>query len=274
MRKQIFNFLIGIFAAVFVFSAYCLINYFMQIRQAEKEYSELSQIVADVQQTEPETPADPTEPIPYGNPKLVTVTDPDTGETQPCLAEYAPIYQRNDDTVGWIRINGTNIDFPVMHKPEYPDYYLTRSFYEAWSNQGAIYVREQCDVKKPSDNVTIYGHRTNAGTMFAQLQKYKEQSFWEDHKNIRFDTLSSHYTYEIFSVFLIDATLDSGFQYHEFVDAPDAAQFDNYVQQCKERSLYDTGITPEYGDKLITLSTCEGNTTVGRLVVVARRITR
>lgn len=275
MKKQVLNFMIGVFASVFVFSAYCLINYFMQIRQAEKEYSNLAQIVADAQQTEPEDPSDASTPDatgPAGEPRRVKVTDPDTGETFLCLPEYAPIYELNSDTVGWIRINGTNIDFPVLHKPEYTDYYLTRSFYHEWSNQGAIYVREQCDVTKPSDNVTIYGHRTNAGTMFAQLQKYKEQSFWEEHKNIQFDTLSSHYTYEIFSVFLIDATIDSGFQYHEFVDAEDQAQFDSFVQQCKDRSLYETGITPTYGDKLITLSTCEGSSTVGRLVVVARRL--
>jgi len=271
MKNAVRQILIGLFAAIFVFSAYSLITYFMEIRQSESEYEALAEMVQQqLEETVPEETDASGQFVPRPS-KLVEVTDPDTGETLRILQEYAPVYRLNSDLVGWIKIHDSNIDFPVLQNTEYTDYYLKRNFYGQWSNQGAIYVREQCDVNTPSDNITIYGHRTNAGTMFAHLQKYKKEEFWQTHSKIRFDTLSSHYTYEIFSVFLIDATAESGFAYHEFVDAADKSEFDRFVSQCKDRSLYDTGITPQYGDKLITLSTCHGDSTVGRLVVVARR---
>ena len=96
---------------------------------------------------------------------MVEVTDKN-GEPLLVLPEYAPIFERNKDTVGWIKIDGTNIDFPVVQRKESTDYYLYKNFDGEYSNQGAIYVREQCDVFAPSDNLTIYGHRTNAKTMF------------------------------------------------------------------------------------------------------------
>jgi hypothetical protein len=133
-------------------------------------------------------------------------------------------------------------------------------------------VREKCDVWEPSDNVTIYGHNMLNGTMFADLHDYEEKSFWKNNKLVYFDTLYEYHTYEIFAVFIVSGYLDQGFNYHTFDDAANAAEFDEFVATCKELALYDTGITPKYGEKLITLSTCDKSIENGRLVVVARRI--
>ena len=87
-----------------------------------------------------------------------------------------------------------------------------------------------------------------------------------------FDTLTQLHTYKIIAVFKTTATEGKGFSYHTFVNAADQAEYDEYVNTCKELSLYDTGETAQYGDKLITLSTCEYSQSHGRLVVVAKRI--
>lgn len=269
MKKKLYIGAIVLFAAIFLVSAFFLIRYYIEIYQSQKAYDQLAHMVDDVrQQVQATIPSGETDPVPA----MVTVTDPDTGETMLVLAEYAPIYQLNPDTAGWIAIDGTNINFPVLHRPEVTDYYLYKNFYGEYSNQGAIYIREQCDPFAPSDNITIYGHRTSAGTMFGALQEYKSKDFWQSHQYIRFDTLFEHHTYQIFAVFTIESTEDSGFLYHLFVDAQTDGEFDQFVTKAKGHSLYETGVSASPGDKLITLSTCEGYGNLGRLVVVAKRI--
>ena len=97
---------------------------------------------------------------------------------------------------------------------------------------------------------------------------------WEEHKTITFDTLTDRHQYEVIAVFktVVYTNSSDSFKYYEFTDAENAAEFDAYVAKCKELSLYDTGVSAEYGDKLISLSTCEYSRNNGRLVVVAKRV--
>ena len=114
----------------------------------------------------------------------------------------------------------------------------------------------------------------NDGSMFAGLMKFKDKSFWEKHKTVSFDTLTDRQTYEVIAVFKTVVYTDSpeSFKYYQFINAETAEDLTAYVEKCKELSLYDTGVTAEYGDKLLTLSTCEYSRTNGRLVVVAKLI--
>jgi len=187
------------------------------------------------------------------------------------LPRYRKLYEMNDHMVGWIKIDGTDISYPVMQTPEQKDYYLHRNFDREPSSHGCIYVREECDLLRPSDNVVIYGHRMKDGTMFEDLVQFERKSFWEEHSEIRFDTIYEPHTYEIFAVFKTTASIGEGFEYHNFLEAATEEDFDWFVRKCKSLSLYDTGITPQYGDKLISLSTCEYSQVNGRLVVVAVR---
>lgn len=108
--------------------------------------------------------------------------------------------------------------------------------------------------------------------MFGALENYKTKSFYEEHKIIQFDTLTEHAEYEVIAVFKTVAYNSSGYRYYDFINAEDESSFDAYVDKCKELSLYDTGMAAEYGDRLITLSTCEYSANNGRLVVVAKKV--
>ena len=121
----------------------------------------------------------------------------------------------------------------------------------------------------------IYGHHMNNGSMFADLEKFKDEDFWREHKTIAFNTLTKKNEYEILAVFKTVVYTDSpeAFKYYRFTDAQSPEEFEVYIDKCKELSLYDTGVSAEYGDKLITLSTCEYSRTNGRLVVVAKKVT-
>jgi sortase B len=111
-----------------------------------------------------------------------------------------------------------------------------------------------------------------SGNMFHDLFKFRDKSFWETHKTFTFDTIIEQHTYEVVAVFKTTASVGKGFAYHLFVNAVDEAEFDKYISTCKKLAFYDTGVTAEYGDKLITLSTCEYSQVNGRLVLVAKRI--
>ena len=176
--------------------------------------------------------------------------------------------------MGWIKVEDTNINYPVVQSVNEPNFYLKHKFDKTYSAYGCPYVQENCDVQKPSDNIIIYGHHMNDGSMFTGLMKYRNKSFWEGHKTITFDTLTDRHQYEVIAVFKTVVYTDSSdsFKYYEFTDAENVVEFDAYVAKCKELSLYDTGVSAEYGDKLISLSTCEYSRNNGRLVVVAKRV--
>ena len=115
-------------------------------------------------------------------------------------------------------------------------------------------------------------HHMNDGSMFHNLNDYQFREFYEEHPIIQFDTLTERHTYQVFAVFKTSASVGVGFPYHKFENAANRQEFDNFVATCKRLAFFDTGITPQYGDKLITLSTCEYTLENGRFVVVAYRV--
>lgn len=191
-------------------------------------------------------------------------------EEESILPEYGGLFLQNPDMVGWIKIEGTNINYPVMQTPNEPNFYLKHNFEKEYSDLGTPYVQEDCDIAA-SDNLVIYGHHIKGQKMFGALEEYKSQSFYEEHKTIQFDTLTQHNEYEVIAVFKTVAYSSEGFRYYDFVNAENEDEFNAYVGKCKELALYDTGVTAEYGDRLITLSTCEYSAQNGRLVVVAKK---
>lgn len=266
MKKVIFTIVIILLLAAFGVSSFLVISYFAEGKKQEERFDDLSKIVADAQNTA-------TEPVQETKPADSTAPEETTGPTQPgMLPGYAELYKMNPDVVGWLKIDGTELDYPVMQTPDERDFYLYRDFYGEDSKRGCIYAREECDINEPSDNITLYGHNMADGSMFAALNAYVEKEAWDNNSLIFFDTLTEYHVYKIFAVFKTSANLGEGFRYHQFVDAADAEEFDEFVSTCKELAFYDTGVTPQYGDKIICLSTCEYTLDNGRLVVAAYRI--
>ena len=191
-------------------------------------------------------------------------------EEENILTEYGELYLKNTDMVGWLSIAGTTLNYPVMQTPNEPNYYLKRNFEKEYSDLGTPYIQENCDLTS-SDNLVIYGHHIKGSKMFGALEDYKSQSFYEEHKTIQFDTLTQRGEYEIIAVFKTVAYSSQGFRYYDFVNAENEDEFNAYIEKCKELALYETGVNAEYGDRLITLSTCEYSAQNGRLVVVAKK---
>ena len=232
-----------------LFSGYQLWSYAADERGTDEQFDNLS---ARVEQPSP-SEQEQGEPTPEW-----TVYD-----------QYGLLFDQNTDMIGWITIEGTDINYPVMQTPDRPNYYINHTFEKNRSDHGVPYAAEGSKLDPQSDNIIIYGHNMKSGRMFGTLDNYKSESHFRKYPTIRFDTLAGFGTYEIIAVF---KTTPDKFPYHLFLSTENKKEFDDYVDRCLELSLYDTEIGAEYGDKLITLSTCENSLSNGRLVVVAKKV--
>jgi sortase B len=249
VKKALFITLAVILAAAFLFSGYQLLRYITAEQEAEEQFTGLTE---QIEKPLPERPNETDAPE-------WTVQD-----------QYGALFEQNPDMIGWIRIDGTVIDYPVMQTPDRPDYYLNHNFEKQYSDYGVPYAAESCLLDPQSDNITIFGHHMQSGKMFGALEGYKREAFYREHPTVRFDTRAGFGTYEVIAVFAVNP---ADFAYNAFISATSQAEFDGYVSRCKTLSFYDTGKTARHGDKLISLSTCEYSAQNSRLVVVARKTT-
>ena len=268
MKRKLYILAMVVCIVVFCVSAFQLIRYYLEAREADQGFEQLTDIVEQAREMEQDTEQE-TEPEETEDVAEEPAIDP---RDQAVLDAYQVLHEQNEDMVGWIRLEGTKIDYPVMYTPDRPNYYIDHNFEKEEDRYGVPYIAEHCDIEKPSDNLVIYGHHMKNGSMFTALKNYRDPDFYEENKIIQFDTLTERAEYEVVTVFITTVYDDVGFRYYEFTDAADEAEFDAYINECKRLSLYDTGVTAEYGDKLITLSTCEYSHENGRLVVVAKKI--
>lgn len=188
------------------------------------------------------------------------------------VSPYQPLAAENPDFYGWLAIEGTAIDYPVMHTPDDPAYYLHRSFTGERSFSGVPFLDAACTPQ--GRHTLIYGHNMKNGSMFAALPSYADEAFYRAHPRIRFDTLSGPGEYEIVAAFYARALRDGeqGFRFYAYPDLSDKAAFSEFAAQVEAAALYDTGARLVWGDEVLTLSTCSYHARDGRFVVVARRM--
>ncbi|GFI21337.1 hypothetical protein IMSAGC011_00098 [Lachnospiraceae bacterium] len=202
----------------------------------------------------------------------VHLTDKDTSVPD-ILPEYEKIHQKNQKLIGWVKIDDTIIDYPVMQTVN-NEYYLDHNFNQEEDRNGCIFMDYQCDVIKGCDNMILYGHHMKSGKMFGTLNKYSEKAYYEEHPIIQFDTIYEKGKYQVMYVFRskVYSEEDVTFKYYQFINAASEMEFNSYLNEMAALSLYDTEVTASYGDKLLTLSTCDYQEKKGRFVVVAKKI--
>ena len=204
---------------------------------------------------------------------VARISNEEDVERPDILDQYKTLYNSNKDIIGWITIPNTKIDYPVM---QYTDntYYLSHNFDRKDDKAGCLFMDCGCDVIKGSDNYIIYGHHLTSGRMFSSLSDYESKTFYEKHSTINFDTIFETGTYAVMYAFRsrVYDDMDVNFKYYQFINADSEEEFNSYMNEMKEASYYDTGVTAAYGDQLLTLSTCDYQEENGRFVVVAKKI--
>ena len=238
-----------------------------------------------------------TEALQNVSPTVVNDTKPltdDVEDEEPTPVKAADMTEKmeevhamNADTAGWLSIDGTVIDYPVMQTPMDEQYYLNRDFDGKYSAYGCIIADTDSEIgtgtvannyedgTEPSTNIILHGHNMKNGTMFGSLDKYREEAYEKNHSIIKFSSLYEDREYEICAVFLSQVYKKSQtdvFKYYQFFNADTEEEFDDFYGSIKQLSMYDTGVDATYGDEFITLSVCAYHVDNGRLVVVGKRI--
>ena len=266
-KAQVF-FLIGavLFTALFVFSGIMAMRQYKDTRQSAEAFNAVAELVKPNPTPAP-TPA--SDASGEDEPEVTASQEPIPELT--AYDKYVDVYNTNTDFIGWISIEGTKINYPVMQTPQNKDFYLKHAFDKSYSEYGVPYMQENCKLGL-SDNCIIYGHHMQDGSMFADLCKFESEDFYKEHPTIHFDTLAGYGEYEIVCVFKTAAYSADGFKYYHFVNAANAEEFNSFLSTCQSLALYDTRVSAEYGDRLLTLSTCEYSRTNGRMVIVAKLV--
>ena len=205
---------------------------------------------------------------------LYTLDDNSPPERE-VLDEFKNLLNKNKKLIGWLKIDDTNIDYPVMQTND-NSYYLEHNLNQEYDKNGSIFMDKDCDVVTPSTNYILYGHHMQSGKMFGKLSLYEKESYYKEHPYIQFDTIYEKGTYQVMYVFRSRVYNEDEvvFKYYQFIDAYSEQEFDSYMNEMAAMALYDTGVTAEYGDHLLTLSTCDYQEKDGRFVVVAKKVAK
>lgn len=184
--------------------------------------------------------------------------------------EYISLDQQNKDFVCWISIDGTSINYPVMYTPHDPEFYLRRAFDKSDSQSGTPFIGAGGTVD--SDSFIIYGHNMKNGSMFGNLDYYKDVDFYKVVPTFNLTTLTERRTYEVFSAMKTYVPYEDGKSYYDYVGDLSEKEFTELMDWIRNHSLYDTKAIPKFGEQIVMLSTCSYHREDGRFVVAARRI--
>lgn len=197
-----------------------------------------------------------------------------TKESTKKMIQVKSLKQENSDIVGYLEIENTNISYPVLQGND-NEYYMTHNYKKEKSKNGAIFLNKDYNFEIPSNNLLIYGHNMNNGTMFQELLKYSDKKFYEEHPKIRFTTIDDDSEYEIIAVFksrVYYKSEKSVFRYYFFINSESEDEYNKFIENAKRDSLYEIPQTAKFGDELITLSTCSYHVEDGRFAIVGRKI--
>ena len=253
MRKWLAGLLFIVSVVLLTISIYFLMGMFLEERQDNQLQHQLQEVLQEkTDETDEDSAGD-------------SLTQIDAG--------ILALHEENPDCIGWLTIEGTRIDYPVMYRPGDKNYYLYRDFNGEYSANGCLYLAEEC-VPGDSDNLIIYGHHMNSGKMFADLEKYKDEDFYKEHPVIQFRTIWGNEEYEILAAFTTPVYTGNDFNYYNFIKAQKGEDYEYFIREIKRKGIYETKVTAFYGEKLLTLSTCEYSQKNGRMVVVAKKVER
>lgn len=259
-KKRIYNLLLIVLLIIMLTSIFLVLKSYIKDFRTKQYWKKISEMKSNT-------------PLKYDN----------------ILKEYQFLYSINQDIIGWIKVNGTKIDYPVMQTKNNPEYYLTKNFDRENDNLGTPFVDYRCDVlPEQSLNVIIYGHYTNGDGAFRWLLNYAYENWYKEHKKIQFDTLKEKGIYEVVVAFYYDATeveikevgeetTDVSYEFYNYIEYSNKKDFSEYINRLKKQSLYNTNVDIDGTDNLITLVCCapkeySGIFENGRFIVVAKKI--
>ena len=250
-------------------SGYMIWNDYAQKQSDQHEFEELNrQTTLASTSDEATAPTEATEITTFDENTAARVDKQEfehlAGDTyQQNVRDFKALREINGECIAWLTIPGTTIDYPVMHTPSDPEKYLNTNFYGSYSVSGVPFLDAGCTLG--GDNMIIYGHDMNAGTMFAPLLNYQSKSYAQQHSVINLETEKGVKNYSVYAV----AKVKSNDMFYNLKTAPNKAYYEQKIKDISKKALYTLGSQPKYGQKLVTLSTCTNTGKDDRIIVIA-----
>lgn len=254
--------LMALLTLVLLVSAGMMLRQHLEYRKIAADSAEAAQVAGLPErstqpsapvQTEPGVspePEEPPEPLPEEAAALADI-------------DLEALQAVNEDVVGWIEIPGTGLSYPLMQGAD-NQYYLSHNWKKETSSGGSVFLESTSSRDLTDIHTIVYAHRMRNDTMFGTLKYYKDLDFWQEHPRIYVVTADGVYRYDIFAAQEASVT---GIVYR--LDIEESSLEEEFLRYCIEGSEIDTGITPEAGGRILTLSTCTGNDHANRWVVHA-----
>lgn len=255
VSKRLRSMLIAVLAVIFVGSLSVLLWTQLDQKKGEEVYLEAETLVGEPDFTS--LPPPTIDPLPEvtddGEPAPVVYVDPYADLLE--AMDFSALQEINPDVLGWFLIPGTNISYPLLQGRD-NNQYLRHNWKGGYSRMGSIFIEEQNSGDLSDFNTIIYGHRMRNETMFGTLKYYNKLSYWKSHPCVYITDHNGTHKYNIFAAYEVSVT---GLTYRLSFANSQAKQ--EYIDWCLAQSVIDTGLIPTVNDKILTLSTCSGDTT-------------
>ncbi len=279
-RKGIHVIIYFLLSVLIILSLIYIINFF-SLKQEAKEQSKLLNTIdiyekesaKEVAQNISEDEEEKVESESKEKGETISTENEEQKQETERMLQVKQLQEQNPDIVGWLEIENTNINYPVLQGTD-NRYYMTHNYKKENSKNGSIFLDAKYNWNIPSNNLLIYGHNLGNGMMFQELLKYEKESFYQEHPVIRFTTADEDTKYEIISAFksrVYHKSEKNVFRYYFFLNNESEEEYREFVKNAKNASLYPINATASYGDQLITLSTCSYHVQDGRFAVVGRK---
>lgn len=263
--KQLYVILAFLLSAVV---AFCGVQIWREYSSLQKDMEAFSELAKMAEIKEADAPKESAESETNGNAHIGDETNrlEQHEVSVPTPHHDIPfLISQNRDCIGWLSIQDTAVDYPVMHTPELPQKYLRLSFYQQDSRSGVPFLDHRCTLD--SDNLIVYGHNMRNGTMFSPLTEYLEGQL-SGQRTILLETEHGAQEFTVFAVAIVDQTDP----WYSFIHAENQEDFHEAVQELIQRAEFASGEIPKYGVRLLTLSTCYDNGKARIIVVAAEAI--
>lgn len=236
---------------VFIYSSYKLINYYCVMNTINKEFNKIENevFIEEIVNNEKKTS--------YKKNVIKKFN-------------YEKLNNKNSDCIGWINIQNTKVDYPVMYKEGDNNFYLRRNINKEYSIAGIPFLDGNCSLEEKKALWIIYGHHMKDGSLFGGLSKYNNKKFYEQNKKITLYIKNTKYIYEIFAYGVISAITD--YNLYNVNDFRTDKGYEMFLSDIKKKINYNKDLIPEKREDILILSTCDYTKPDGRMIVVAKRV--
>lgn len=252
-------------AAALCLAALCALSAFMSLRRAAQlRQSEAASAQARALAALPPAPEEEPAPLPEEPPEPPpeeeqAEPDPDPDRDRLAAVDLEALREVSGDVRGWLEIPGTELSYPLM-QGEDNEYYLEHSWNGKPGAAGAVFLDSAAAADLSDPHTLVYGHRMRNGSMFGLLRNYRDAAFWEQHPRVYAVTDGGVLRYDVFAAY------EAEIRGPVYQPDPDLEEL---VRLGLERSVIATGVVPEAGERILTLSTCTGRGYAARWVVQA-----